>query len=105
MTHEQRYSIFARDGFICQTCGKPVYNRQPQIAHRIKQGKQSVNFLLKEKKCLTVKQAEAILNHELNLVTTCSLKCNDSQNIFFKPVERDELIKQILKEVDTWNTK
>lgn len=99
MTPEQRYSIFSRDGFICQTCGKPVYNRQPQIAHRIKQGKQTVNFLLKHKKNLTIKQCEAIIHHNLNLVTVCSLKCNDSCNIFFKPVERDELIEKIIGEL------
>lgn len=94
-----RQEIFSRDGYICQVCGKPIFNRQPQIAHRIKQGKQTVNFLLKLKKNLTIKQCESIIHNRFNLVTVCSLKCNDACNIFFKPVERDELIKKIMQEL------
>lgn len=99
MTPDQRQEIFARDGYICKICGRHIYNLHPQIAHRIKQGKQTINFLKKHKNGLTDKQCISIINHELNLVTTCSLKCNDKCNIFYNPVERDDLLNKIMKEL------
>jgi hypothetical protein len=104
MTQEQRYRIAARDFFSCQKCGKAV-GTNGQVAHRIKQGKGSEkyiqNYLIQNyeifKKLSWIR--ENIIDNGMNVVYCCSLQCNDSFNIFNKPVERDELLEKIIKKV------
>ena len=101
-----RKEIFSRDGYICQICGKPVRSYGfEQIAHCIKQGKGSEDYVMqfiwneyrKDRSRKWVK--DNIINHPDNLKSVCSLRCNDRCNIFNKPVERDILLQKIIKKV------
>ncbi len=94
ITSEFRYRIFARDFFTCKACGAP--NRgQLSIAHRIKSGSGTVKYIKRLYPGLTAKQIDNIIDHPDNLITACRGKCNDSQNVFYKPEIRDELLKSI----------
>jgi hypothetical protein len=106
----KRISIFSRDFYTCQKCGKNKDMSQLQVAHRIRQGKGSEKYIKEftDKLGLDLSKTfirENIINHESNMTTTCSLECNASFNIFFKPLERDALLLRILeqlgKKVDT----
>lgn len=105
MNPETRISVFERGGYNCEICGKPVnHEGTPQIAHCIHKGKQAENHIMpyiwnKYKKDRGRKFIQVnILENKMNLVAVCSLRCNDKCNIFFKPVERDNLIDYIIKE-------
>ena len=96
--HDVRELVFARDFYVCQKCGN---NENLGIAHRIKQGHGTINYIKKfvmKKYNLTLKKYQIleIINDPLNLVVACNGACNDSFNIFNKPVQRDELIIKIL---------
>ena len=104
---EKRYNIFSRDQFLCGNCGKHiVIFGTPQLAHRIRQGKQA------EKHCMIYIWnkynkdrshnwcKDFIIDSDLNLLSTCSLECNSRCNIFNKPVLRDELIDRIIEETE-----
>lgn len=106
MTEDDYKSIVVRDVFNCQQCGMTVNYDNCQLAHRIKSGSGSVKYIenyLQSKQIYKSKKfiQDTILSHPDNLVTTCSLKCNDKCNIFFNPVKRDELLENILKKVLT----
>ena len=100
MKKETRDYVLSRDGYICQQCRILCSPYQLQIAHRIKKGKGTLNHI---KKNFVVDNMtdndikDKIIDNPMNLVTTCSLRCNDSMNIFYKPVERDSLIKKIIE--------
>jgi len=104
MTEDERYEIIVRDRFVCQRCGKPV-GVYGQLAHRVKSGKGTLKFIenfLQQNynKVLTKKDIKnKIIDNKKNLVLTCSLACNDSYNIFNRPMERDELLREIIEEV------
>lgn len=98
-----RKQIIIRDFFTCQTCGKPA--NYPQIAHKIKQGKGSEEYIIKyirenygDDKTRTWIKKNVINSHK-NVVTTCSLECNDAQNIFFNNEKRDSLIDEIYMDI------
>lgn len=100
---QKRYEIFARDFFQCRRCGATGQEKLT-LAHRIKSGVGSEEFLIKYFEAvynisLQKKQARDILDHELNLVTACRGKCNDSMNIFFNPVKSVDLIKRIAEDL------
>ena len=105
MNAEQRNNIIERDNYTCQKCGATPGYDNLQIAHRLGNNKRAMrhieNFLeLHYKKTLTKKFIqEKIIDNELDVVTTCSLECNASFNLFFRPVERDELLTKIIEEV------
>lgn len=105
MTEEDRLRIFSRDGYKCQECGATPGISGLQIAHRIRKGKGSIQWISNELILKNIYGAsdkfirDYIINHPDNLVTTCSLKCNGKQNIFFNPVKRDKLLNQIIKKV------
>lgn len=96
-----RFEIFQRDGFTCQCCGYFGNMSNLSVAHRIKQGKGTLNFI---KKFLAKNNiyynnsfiTDNMINHEKNVVVACRGACNDSFNIFFNPVERDKLLMEIL---------
>jgi hypothetical protein len=107
ITEEFRYKIFVRDGFICQKCGGHIVQHgTPQLAHRIRQGKQAENHIMiyvwnNYKKDRSRKWVnDYILDNPLNLVSTCSGSCNSHFNIFTKEIERDELIDRIISETN-----
>jgi hypothetical protein len=98
-----KQKIFERDNYTCQRCGCTDHSKL-SIAHRIKQGEGTLNYI---KKTLTRRNIffadkviiEKIINSPLNVVTACQQGCNDFYNIFNKPVERDKLLDDILKDI------
>lgn len=87
MDDELRSYIFARDAYRCRSCRLSVYRSGfPQIAHRIANTKANVKRYGKE-----------VINHPVNLASTCSLYCNGKMNIGFKTREADELAEKIKK--------
>jgi 5-methylcytosine-specific restriction endonuclease McrA len=104
ITEEQRHNIFSRDQFLCKKCGKHIVTYgTPQLAHRVRKGKQAENHIMafiwneyqKDRGRQWVR--EFILSNELNLVSTCSTNCNSYFNIFTMSVERDNLIREIIE--------
>lgn len=86
---EQRKEIFRRDGYTCQYCGESIYQfGNPQLAHRISQSVMNVKRYGKE-----------VIHHPLNMVSVCSLRCNDAQNIGFSTKQADELAEKIKLEL------
>ena len=74
------------------------------MAHRIKSGKGSENYVIsfifhEYNETITKKEAKEILYDPENLITACRGNCNDSFNLFFKPLERDALIKKIYEKI------
>jgi len=107
ITSDKRLKVFARDEYLCQVCGKHISaNGSPQLAHRIKSGKGSQNHITayiwnKYQKDRSAKWAtDFIIDSELNLMSTCSLDCNSRCNIFFKSIERDNLIDEIIEQTE-----
>ena len=101
-----RQEIFCRDFYTCRVCSKPArYYNSAQIAHCIKQGKGSEDYIMSFIQSEFNKDVsrkwirDNIINHPDNLKLTCSLKCNDRCNIFNNPVEREKLLKSIIKKV------
>lgn len=103
MDNDKYITIMARDGFICQECGATPGVAGLQLAHRIKKGKGSEkhirSFFVRFGIGLDKAKIREVLSHPDNLVTVCSLKCNDKQNIFYKTVERDELLWKIFRQI------
>lgn len=111
MSPEIRDKVFSRNQYRCEVCGLHVQHYNTcQIAHSIKSGKGSENHIMayiweKYQKDRSRKWVnDFILDNPLNLSGVCSLKCNDSKNIFFKPIERDLLIDEIIEKTDCLNT-
>ena len=103
-----RRQVIIRDFFTCQSCGEPVRMDKIQIAHKIHQGEESESHIsnwLNGKGLSWSKNRirESIINNENNVCVTCCSRCNDKQNIFFKPVERDALLEKILSGIQTDN--
>jgi hypothetical protein len=89
-THEQRLAIYERDGGICQFCGKPVDINSFQVAHRIARADWTIK-----------KYGREIIEHPLNKACTHAGKCNDGMLITFRPVEREVLVDEILRDIDS----
>ena len=90
MNEIDRYRIFIRDMFTCKRCNKRFHGWQGklQIAHRIKQGEGSINWIRGELRKRGIDKSDKwiedkIIDHPDNVVTVCSLTCNDSFNIFY----------------------
>lgn len=84
---EQRQAIFARDGYICQTCGYSIFRQgTPQLAHCIAQTKANI-----------AKYGKEVIHHGLNQKSVCSLFCNDAQNIGNNPKATEALVEAIKK--------
>jgi len=83
-----RKIIFARDHYVC-VCGKSITTYgTPQLAHRIPQRKRFIK-----------RYGEEVIHHPMNLVSTCSLKCNASVSIGGKPLEIEKLAREIQQEL------
>lgn len=73
MTEEQkrqREAVYAVSGGVCEVCGRPLIDGQPQGAHRIANTKTN-RYLW----------GANVIDHPLNMAMTCSLKCNQAVNI------------------------
>ena len=84
---ERRQGLFERDGYICQVCGNPFY-QNGQLAHRISKSIMNIK-----------KYGDNVVNHRFNLVSVCSLTCNDKCNIGFQPVKVAELVERIKEDL------
>lgn len=67
--NQRRYAL-AISGGVCEVCGKPLTDGQPQGAHRI--GNTKAN---------REKYGAFVIDHRLNIGYTCSLKCNAALDI------------------------
>ena len=88
MTEEQRRqreTVLASSGGVCEVCGRPLIDGQPQGAHRIANTKTN-RFLW----------GANVIDHPLNMAMTCSLKCNQAANIGQNPGECWKLVKKIV---------
>lgn len=84
ITNELRFKVFLRDNFRCRYCGRDIRDHEPQVAHRIPATKWAIR-----------RYGLEIIDHEINLLTTCSLKCNNAVQMTNRPVDRDHLAKKI----------
>ena len=90
MSSLQRARLYARSQGFCEACGKPLYEGF-QLAHVIPQTKHNLK-----------KYGKEVIHHDLNLKVVCSLKCNSAvlKNLATHPVEGQELIEKIKKEIN-----
>lgn len=70
---QRRYAL-AISGGVCEVCGAPLNDGQPQGAHRI--GNTQAN---------RTKYGALVIDHPLNIGYTCSLKCNGALDISKDP--------------------
>lgn len=81
---EQRRYALAISGGLCEVCGAPLKDGQPQGAHRI--GNTQTN---------RTKYGSFVIDHPLNIGYTCSLRCNAVLDISRDPAECIKLCKKI----------
>ena len=81
---QQRRYALAISGGVCEVCGAPLNDGQPQGAHRI--GNTQAN---------RTKYGALVIDHPLNIGYTCSLKCNAALDISRDPSECLRLCKKI----------
>lgn len=67
---EQRRHALATSGGVCEACGKPLADGQPQGAHRI--GNTKAN---------RARYGSFVIDHRFNIGYVCSLKCNAALDI------------------------
>lgn len=67
---EQRRHALAVSGGLCEVCGRPLRDGQPQGAHRI--GNTKAN---------RQKYGDFVIDHRFNIGMTCCLKCNSELDI------------------------
>ena len=67
---EQRRYALAISGGVCEVCGRPLRDGQPQGAHRIGNTKQN-----------RAKYGDFVIDHRLNIGMACSLACNGKLDI------------------------
>ena len=80
---QRRYAL-AISGGVCEACGRPLNDGQPQGAHRI--GNTKAN---------REKYGDFVIDHILNIGYTCCLKCNAALDISRNPGECMKLCKKI----------
>ena len=81
---QQRRYALAISGGVCEVCGKPLNDGQPQGAHRI--GNTKAN---------REKYGAFVVDHIFNIGYTCSLKCNAALDISRNPADCIKLCKKI----------
>jgi len=82
---EQDILIYEIHEWKCPTCDKDCrWQGRPQLAHRI--AKSLMNYS---------RFGPEIVDHPLNRVPTCSLKCNDAQNIGFNQGRCREFVEEL----------
>ena len=88
--YESRVRLFNRSGGKCEVCGEPILFHECQLAHRIPQTKANLKLY-----------GKTVIHHDLNIAVVCSLACNSAVliNRATRPVEADELLQKIHKEL------
>ena len=81
---EQRRYALAISGGVCEVCGRPLNDGQPQGAHRIGNTIANRN-----------KYGSLVIDHPFNIGYTCSLKCNGELDISRNPGKCIKLCKKI----------
>ena len=81
---EQRRYALAISGGVCEVCGRPLRDGQPQGAHRI--GNTKAN---------RQKYGDFVIDHPFNVGMTCCLKCNGALDISGNTAECIKLCKKI----------
>jgi len=89
MDSDTRWLVYNRAGGICESCGQPVPPDRFECAHRIANTKSNRR-----------RWGPEVIDHPLNLACTHSRRCNDAQNIGFKPDLCRELAERIRLELD-----
>ena len=97
---DMRTEVYERDLYNCvyPDCTITGYDNLI-MAHKISRSKKNIEYVIrfwwnKYDELLTKKEAEAVLNNKLNLVTSCA-EHNQSFLIDAKPVEIDKLLRRI----------
>ena len=80
---QRRYAL-AISGGVCEVCGRPLRDGQPQGAHRI--GNTKAN---------RAKYGDMVIDHPYNIGYTCCLKCNGALDISRNPAECIKLCNRI----------
>jgi hypothetical protein len=86
--HEERLSIYSRDGGICQACGLPVDINSFEVAHKICQSKMNVKRF-----------GRAVIDSPHNKACTHRGACNSSMNCGFKPDKCAEIVALVQADV------
>ena len=81
---EQRRYALAISGGVCEVCGRPLRDGQPQGAHRI--GNTKAN---------RQKYGDFVIDHPFNIGMTCCLKCNGALDISGNTGEAIKLCRRI----------
>lgn len=84
---QQRRYALSISGGVCEVCGRPLQDGQPQAAHRI--GNTQVN---------RAKYGDMVIDSPLNVGYTCSLKCNGELDITQNPARVMALILRIYQQ-------
>lgn len=105
---QTREIVYSRDMFECQYpgCAKAGYSNI-EMAHLVSKGLSNIKYVKrfwieKFNIYLTNKNAGDILNHPLNLITSCR-DHNSYHNIGNQPQKRDELLYKIANIVNDSN--
>lgn len=79
---ETRERVFARDHWACVVCGAPAN----QLAHRIPQTKANLR-----------RYGKAVIHHDMNLASVCSLRCNSA--VLIHGTEIEALVDDISRHI------
>lgn len=85
---ETKENVFDRDDWVCQVCGSRVTTETAQLAHRIPQK----DFLIE-------KYGKDVIHHPENMLTTCSLQCNNAVQENSQKIQ-DEIYQEIAQEIE-----
>ena len=89
---DTRLKLYERSQGRCEICDISMPFNQMQMAHRLRQSKANLK-----------KWGKEIIHHPINLVATCSLKCNAKASTsnwreVFSEMAHDQKLLEILKE-------
>lgn len=87
-----RTKVFNRSGGFCEVCGEPISFDDYQLAHRIPQRKYNL-----------AKYGKRVIHHPLNLVATCSLRCNTAVSLNTHTEEVRLLVESIEERLEADN--
>lgn len=93
MQDDVRKSIFERDLWKCQRCGMPA----TELAHRVANTESNKKYCMK-RYAISHQEAEDILNHPENLVSSCR-ECNDYFNVGYKRHLAEKIMQGIAEEI------